>query len=221
MTINDPVATTIWRLHLLPDGTDREWVVAFCHYRSVLGMGWSVEADPNENISWTDYVERSEAKYGSLDKNVRRWKEDVKIGNLVWARTPNKEYLLARVTGEWRYESADEFKAAGMVNIREVEFVPVGNESHVPGRVVNSFFGRTLQKVENVDNLSRYLWNKHCLPTSPKYGDIAADTDLFDILSFQDRDKVISFIGSHLDALPQDTDIADAYRLWQTLQDRG
>ena len=209
MTINDPVATTIWRLHLLPDGTDREWVVAFCHYRSVLGMGWSVEADPNENISWTDYVERSEAKYGSLDKNVRRWKEDVKIGNLVWARTPNKEYLLARVTGEWRYESADEFKAAGMVNIREVEFVSVGNESSVPDKIVRSFGPGTLNPIYGVDNLSCYLWNKYCPPTSPKYR--------FDILCL-DRDEVISFIESHRDALPPA--IAYDYMRWRTLRDQ-
>ena len=301
MTINDP---TIRRLHLRPKGgvDDPKMAVDLCRARSVLGMGWSVDAAPGENISWTDYAKRSKAKYGYLDGNVRRWKEDVKIGDLVWTRTTNAEYLLARITGKWRYESADEFKAVGMDNIRAVKFVPVGNESNVPGRVVNSFIrGHTLERVNNVDNLSRYLWNQH---SSPKYGYIDADTDLFDILSSQDaedvvyimfqlrgylcaptrrrldtmsyeylmwsrdgkcklavqvktgdvlvsadnfptdvtkivlfsttgnyaptqdprvtcldRDKVISFIGSHLDALPPA--IADGYRLWQTLRDRG
>ena len=64
------------------------------------------------------------------------------------------EYLLARVTGEWRYEPADEFKNADIVNIREVEFVFVGDESYVPDGVVNSFSPpKTLQRIENVDNL--------------------------------------------------------------------
>lgn len=166
MTMHDPA--TVWRLHLLPDGIDPKRVVAFCHYRSVLGMGWSVKADPGENISWPEYVKRSKAKYGYLDPNVRRWKEKVKIGHLVWARTPTpRGYLLARVTGEWRYETADEFKAVGMDNIREVEFVCVGKESNVPDKVVQAFRrGWTLQKVNGVDNLSRDLWNQHCLPTS-------------------------------------------------------
>ena len=206
MIMHDPVATTIWRLLLLPygeDPPDRERVVAFCHARSVLGMGWSVDADQDKNISKEE-----------LNENFRRWKEEVKIGDLVWTRTPNREYLLARVTGEWRSETAPEFKAVGMVNIREVEFVFVGKESNVPVRVVNSFIpNRTLQRIRNVDNLSCYLWNKYCLSTSPKYR--------FDILCL-DRDEVISFIKSHeshLDALPPA--IADDYMRWQTLRDRG
>lgn len=209
MTTHDPA--TVWRLHLLPDGIDPKRVVAFCHYRSVLGMGWSVKADPGENISWPEYVKRSKAKYGSLDPNVRRWKKEVKIGHLVWARTPPpRRYLLARVTGEWRYETADEFKAVGMDNIREVEFVFVGNESSVPGKIVNSFGLGALLRIKGVDNLSCYLWNKYCPPTSPKYR--------FDLLCL-DRDEVISFIESHRDALHPA--IAYDYMRWQTLRDQG
>ena len=172
MTMHDPA--TVWRLQLLPDGIDPKRVVAFCHYRSVLGMGWSVKADPGENISWPEYVKRSKAKYGSLDPNVLRWKEKVKIGDLVWARTrPPRGYLLARVTGEWRYETTPKFVDADMVNIREVEFVSVGDISHMQdsdeaNKVVQAFRrGWTLQKVNGVDNLSRDLWNQHCPSTSP------------------------------------------------------
>lgn len=181
MTTHDPA--TVWRLHLLPTRGEndqqkiaeiRKAVQTLCLDRSVLGMGWSVEADPDENISWTDYVKRSKAKHGYLDGNVRRWKEDVKIGDLIWTRMTklNGEYFLAKVIGEWRYEPAEEFKNADMVNIREVEFVSVGDISHMQdsdeaNKVVQAFRrGWTLQKVNGVDNLSRYLWNKHCPPTS-------------------------------------------------------
>ena len=79
----------------------------------------------------------------------------------------NGEYLLARVTGEWRYETTPKFVDADMVNIREVEFVCVGNKSSVPGKIVNSFTPKTLQPIKSVDNnLSRDLWNQHCPPTS-------------------------------------------------------
>ena len=129
-------------------------------------MGWSVDAEPEENISWSDYKERAKTKYGEVNGNVRRWNEDVKIGDLVWTRTTNAEYFLARVIGEWRYEPATEFIDADMVNMREVEFVFVGNKFQVPGKVVRSFTPTTLQRVNNVDNLSRDLWNKHCPPNS-------------------------------------------------------
>ena len=183
MTTHDPVATTIWRLHLLPTRGEndqqkiaeiRKAAQTLCLDRSVLGMGWSVDADPGENISWTEYQARYEARYEEkVNNNVRRWKEKVKIGHLVWARTPNREYFLARVTGEWRYETAEEFKNADMVNIREVEFVSVGDISHMQdsdeaNKVVQAFRrGWTLQKVNGVDNLSRDLWNQHCPPASP------------------------------------------------------
>ena len=181
MTTHDPVAT-IRRLHLLPKvgvGVENpELVVKFCRKHSVLGMGWAVEADSGENISWPEYVarykkENQDRDGGKVNSNVRRWKEDVKIGDLVWTKTPNPaEYFLAKVTGEWRYEPAKDFKNVDMVNIREVEFVSVGDMSYMQdsdeaNKVVQAFRGGwTLQKVNGVDNLSRDLWNQHCPPTS-------------------------------------------------------
>ena len=167
---------TIWQLHLRPmgglwgaDNRERQAKLAvdLCRNLSVLGMGWPVKADPDENISWSDYVDRSkDTEWKKVNDNVRRWKEDVKIGDLVWTRTTNGEYLLARVTGEWRYEPDTEFTDADMVNIREVEIVSVGNESQV-GKVA---FGRlTLSRINGVDDFSRDLWNKCSPPTSPKY----------------------------------------------------
>ena len=177
MTTSGP---TIWRLHIRPmgglwgaDNRERQAKLAvdLCRNLSVLGMGWPVKADPDENISWSDYVDRSkDTEWKKVNDNVRRWKEDVKINDLVWTRTTNGEYLLARVTGEWRYEPDTEFTDADMVNVREIdEFVFVGNESQVPCEVASSFRrGHTLQRVRvnGVDELSRDLWNKHCPPNS-------------------------------------------------------
>ena len=99
-----------------------------------------------------------------------------------------------------------------MANIRKVEFVFVGNKSHLPDsdeadkvvQIVHTQmdFADLSMSVDN--NLSCYLWNKYCLPTSPKYR--------FDLLCL-DRDEVISFIESHRDALPPA--IADDYMRWQ------
>ena len=72
MTTHDPVATTIWRLHLLPTRGEndqqkiaeiRKKAQTLCRNRSVLGMGWSVDADPDENISWEEYQARYVDQY--------------------------------------------------------------------------------------------------------------------------------------------------------------
>lgn len=184
----------IWRLHVRPSGGrgDPALAVAFCLDHSVLGMGWSVEAHEGEVVSWDDYIPRAEHRHGKVNGNVRRWRQDVKRDDLVWTRTMNGEYWLARVTGDWKYNTSQEAKDADMVNQHCVEFTLIGNESGVPGKVVAAFrASRTLQRIWNVDLLSRYLWNErtsgsHEYPLSPD-----PRIDLFDILSAQDVEDIL------------------------------
>ena len=71
---------SLWRLHLMPTGgqagTREDQALRaqeLCRERSVLGMGWSVDADLDENLSWDEYRARSIR----VDGSVRRWNEDV------------------------------------------------------------------------------------------------------------------------------------------------
>lgn len=187
----------IWRLHLRPYGGkgDPALAVDLCLRESVLGMGWGVEAGPSESLSWEQYQERSKAKFQKLDGNVRRWHEQVNIGDLVWTRTRKAEYILARVTGEWRYDPSSEFVDADTVNMRPVDIIEMGNESNVPGKVVAAFRPRrTLQRINGVSGISKYLWDRDSDDSGPKYGDYGGGTSIFDILSAQDVEDVISIM---------------------------
>lgn len=184
----------IWRLHLRPYGGkgDPALAVALCRSESVLGMGWGVKASTSESLGWEQYEERSKAESGELNGNVRRWKSDVHIGDLVWTRTRKAEYLLARVTGEWRYNPSPDFVKADVVNMRPVGLIEMGSESNVPGKVVSAFRPRrTLQRVRGVSGISKYLWDRDSEETAPKYADYGGGTSIFNLLSAQDVEDVI------------------------------
>lgn len=140
---------TLWRLHLMPmggaDGSRKEKALRaqeLCCRYSVLGMGWSVDADLDESFSWDEY----RVRYGEVDGSVRRWNEDVEIGDLVWTKTIREGYFLARVTGNWYYNPDPDFGNADIVNVRCVEFRPVDNND-VPDSVRQAFRGGILCSV--------------------------------------------------------------------------
>lgn len=158
---------SLWRLHLMPtggaEGTREEKAVRaqeLCLEHSVLGMGWSVNADLDENLLWDEYQERSINIYEKVDGSVRRWNEDVEIDDLVWTKTIHEEYFLARVTGDWYYNPDPVFGDADIVNVCDVEFLVVDNND-VPDSVRQAFRGgHTLQRVRDPEaiDLSHALW---------------------------------------------------------------
>ncbi len=153
---------SLWRLHLMPTGgqagTREDQALRaqeLCRERSVLGMGWSVDADLDENLSWDEYRARSIR----VDGSVRRWNEDVENNDLVWIKTIREGYFLARVTDDWYYNPNPVFRDADIVNVRSVEFLAVDNND-VPDSVRQAFRGgHTLQRVHDPEaiNLSRSL----------------------------------------------------------------
>ena len=138
----------VWWLNLRPTGgtppdpgetrTDQaKRAQDFCRRHSVLGMGWSVEG---EVLSWDDYrIRRKERhdKHGRYDKggNVNRWKEKVNIGDLVWTKTEDGHFWLARIVGDWHYDSSPAATKADMVNQRPAMIVEIGTRDDVPRRV--------------------------------------------------------------------------------------
>lgn len=193
----------IWRLILCPGGgtgTPAE-AASLCKDESVLGMGWGVNVATGVSLPWADYLDLAEARHrpkpGAKRKtdplgNVRRWYRDVAKDDLVWTRNTRAEYLLARVIGEWCYKSEKEFVKQDIVNVRAVEFVEVGNESNVPGKIVRQFRGQTLTRIKGVTNLSRRMWNERSPSDSFKYPYSKEEkTDLFDILSPQDVEDIV------------------------------
>lgn len=179
----------VWRLHVRPSGGlgNPALAVAFCRESSVLGMGWSLDSHETK-VLWDNYLAREDG----VNENVSRWKHDAKRDDLVWTRTTRGEYLLARITGDWKYDSSDEAKDADMVNQRCVEFTSIGNESGVPGKVVAAFRApKTLQRISDVNSMSRYLWNQRMAHVYEYPLSADPNVDLFDLLSSQDVEDIL------------------------------
>lgn len=79
----------------------------------------------------------------------------MEIGELCWTRDHGK-YYLGQITSDWRYENTQENRDADVVNVRSCTWHKIGIVDVVPGKVVNSFRGRTVQKVHDKNA-------RHCL----------------------------------------------------------
>ena len=140
----------IWWLNLRPTGgtppdpdetreTQARRAQEFCRKYSVLGMGWRVTPAEGE-LSWDEYQNRRDERRdedGRYDRggNVNRWKEKVSIGDLVWTKTEDDRFWLARITGDWHYDSSVAAKKADIVNQRPAMIVEIGGRADVPERV--------------------------------------------------------------------------------------
>lgn len=193
----------IFWLNLLPDGgtpaepddtRDRQAERAqnFCRERSVLGMGWSVTPSrTGELLSWDDYL-RLRAEHEDFDdrKNVIRWKEDVSIGDLVWTKTVNERFWLARITGDWHYDLSAAAKKADMVNQRPAMIVEIGGRKAVPQRVAKG--GRqTLEEMHVPEGMG-------------------------EVPLLLDRSQVVEAVERYPTLLPEN--LADFCALWQPLR---
>jgi hypothetical protein len=185
----------IWRLHLKPDdaGVDPG---DFCIERRILGVGWVVEPDA-DNLDWDTYYSRAMETY--YNRGTKGWwpalnalKNTATIGDLCWTRTSNGKYWLGKITGEWQYRNAAEFKTADIVNVRSAELYEVGNMQKVPGGVLNSFRrGRTLQRIddEGIELYSMFLFN--ILSGRKEFQLPAKDIDLFGLLSPNECEDIV------------------------------
>lgn len=138
----------IWRLNINPDSDEGTDPRRFCLEKGILGFGWSIESSSSE-VDWEEYQAKAAEKYGD-----RSWKaainglhDRMEKGDLCWTRDHDGSYYLGRVEGPWRYEGGIEYREADIVNVRDCNWVKVGSPDAVPGKVINSFFQGTLQRV--------------------------------------------------------------------------
>lgn len=119
----------------------------YCRRAGVVGVGWG-QPGLHSDASIDDVITAIEAPSGQ--RAVRRLKEDVRIGDLVWTRETKGDYWLGRVTGEWRYDDSDEARRWDLNNVRPCTWLDESMRDYqVPGAVVRSFTGpgQTLTRV--------------------------------------------------------------------------
>ena len=157
----------IWRLHISPDSKPNVDPRAFCFEKSILGVGWGVDADAP--LDWPSYYELANKQYYEENKDKEWWPvfnaiyNRMAIDDLCWTRDWDGTYYLGRVTGEWQYCSTQEYVDADIRNIRSCNWVLAGGADSVPGKVLNSFRpSRTLQAVHGgtVGFYSRLRFNQ-------------------------------------------------------------
>jgi hypothetical protein len=121
---------------------------ALCRERSVLGLGWRVDApaggDPSPSAA------------PGVHPAVRAFME-LPEGALVWTRDPDDgTFYLAEIRGPWTYLDDPAAIAADLHNVRPVHMVacPVGTQ--VPLPVANAFIGSwTLQLLHSSMTMQR------------------------------------------------------------------
>jgi len=139
----------LWRLHIRPDpknGKTHEHVISYCIENHVAGIGWPVAG----NISTpSEYEQAARSQYGSRVSSIP-FAYNPAIGEYIWARDKNGRYYLGRIRSDWFYSNDPIHLELDIPNQRKCEWVRIGNEENVPGKIVACFRpAKTFQAVRD------------------------------------------------------------------------
>ncbi|HAV90097.1 MAG TPA: hypothetical protein DCW44_02330 [Eubacterium sp.] len=154
----------VWRIHIKPsieEGLDRKKLLEFCQKEKLIGVGWT-DIKTKENSE--EAIRREAQKYDDPRAAIKALNSmrKIQIDDLIWTRLENV-YYLCRVTGLWENRNPNEqhlrFDISNYVN---VEWLRIGAEQEVPGKVVSSFRPpAAVQSIAEVEDISMYLWNMY------------------------------------------------------------
>lgn len=200
----------IWRLHLKTQGQafrygespnylyDYGKLFDFCikdgPMNGIVGVGWSDTSDRVDNlpdlhqrIMQSDYTQPNSAI--KAINAISRMNDD----DLVWTRRSDKQvYYLCRVTKTWlNTRQCKEHYDYDIANYVGVEWIEVGTEDKVPGKVVAAFRATaTAQRVNDVGLISKYIWNKHSSGYQYKLGSIKKNS-IWDSLHSESIEEIV------------------------------
>ena len=154
----------LWRLNLKSQAIDRVNPQDFAIDHEIAGVGWRVEGkvtgDPNSY--WSLGMEQYKGK------GLKGWKTAanaflyrMEIGDLIWTRNAQGMYFLGQITGPWKYKSDKEYMDADLVNIRPCNWMKIGLQDAVPGKVLASFRGSSAVQQVHDDIACKYSQLKY------------------------------------------------------------
>jgi hypothetical protein len=156
-----PPAPPLHRMYLKTAG-DRVAVEQACLAGGFLGLGWGYRwrsQPPPKVIAWEKYIDWAEGKWPGEMGSVRRLRD---ADGLVWTRTADGVYYLARFDDEWEHRVGDPYDRLDLNNVRPARIEKVGAETEVPGGVVRRFSrqGQAFCRVwdESAARYSALLW---------------------------------------------------------------
>ena len=110
--------------------------------------------------------------------------------DLVWMRIL-KGSTSFQISGPWEYRDQPDYKDADIVNVRPVEIVQVGVETHVPGKVIACFRApRAVQRIRDDTALefSQRIWSKL---TGGTVQPLSANHDIFSLISAEECEDLV------------------------------
>lgn len=154
----------VWRIHIKNDiaaGYTRQDLLNFCMREKLIGVGWS---DIKTRINSENAIRQQAQSYPKVSAAVKALNamRKMRIDDLIWTRLDNI-YYLCRVTGLWENSRpTEEHDKLDISNYVNVEWLTIGMEQDVPGKIVSSFRpAASAQSVSDVEDISMYLWNKY------------------------------------------------------------
>lgn len=187
----------VWRIHLKNDETkndhDRAKLKKMCLDERIIGVGWSkitTREDSEDKIrkQAQENYDGNNAQAGLRAVNTMR---KMRIGDLIWTRLDSSSYYLCRVTRLWKDQfptrKHDEYDISNHVG---VEWLEIGMEQNVPGKVLSSFRpNSSAQAINGVEDISMYIWNKYSGKNT--YQNINTKFDIWTILSPEDIEELV------------------------------
>lgn len=174
----------VWRIHIKTDkaqGLKREDLLDFCIKEKLIGVGWrAIDTKVNDET-----IIREQAQfYSDPTRAIKAMNamRAMQINDLIWTRLGIK-YYLCRVTGLWvDREPNEEHLKFDISNYVNVEWLEIGMEQDVPGKVVSSFRPpAAVQSINDIEEISQYIWNKYS--GKALYKVAKKDFDIWPILS--------------------------------------
>lgn len=177
--------TTVWRLHANTDSEKEYNISGYMIEKNIMAIGWSLkdshlvgaikEEDMNRVCKERDGIDSIDKYEGFCNKykiykngvnaNVRRFTREIEEGDLIWIRHEGI-YYLARYGSESTvgyYPSKENLENDACIQIRNVDWKPIGDESVVPGAVTTALISRlTFCRIslEGVEEFSKFIYDK-------------------------------------------------------------
>ena len=177
--------TTVWRLHANTDSEKEYNISGYMIEKNIMAIGWSLkdshlvgaikEEDMDRVCKERDGIDSIDKYEGFCNKykiykngvnaNVRRFTREIEEGDLIWIRHEGI-YYLGRFGSESTvgyYPSKENLENDACIQIRNVDWKPIGDESVVPGAVTTALISRlTFCRIslEGVEEFSKFIYDK-------------------------------------------------------------
>ena len=177
--------TTVWRLHANTDSDDKKKISGYMLEKNIMAIGWSLKdshlkdtikdedmeevCKERDNIKtivdYDDFCNKYKIYKNGVNANVTRFTREIEEGDLIWMRHEGI-YYLARFGSESTvgyYPSEESLEKDACIQIRNIKWIPIGDESVVPGAVTTALISRlTFCRIslEGVEEFSKFIYDK-------------------------------------------------------------